>query len=344
MLFQRNRNSEVENYVEGSVITDEQIGEILPDLKELIWFGDGPCQNYDNQDYIICADIRGYEFEVAISKLEPSVIFTGLPVETEGEEEKLRKLRDDFYVSLSPLERGKYWKVLQDPRESKVRVDYAFILLHGLERHLLTGDSTNASKVLLWMRQYYGDRGFQYYSANALMMSALIRNRRDLAEDFFNSLNTIYYYRFSPDLYLWTLFGLDIPLTADMVMILFRHFGFSIFKSVHLRNLRDFPEVFLDSLRKAFREKFGGDGLLLTDVISSEEVLGLEQITVPVFSGRAFVENEIPIPKMTASGFAAELTALVDHADEMARQARSAMYKQNPLRQEIRDLMHPENK
>ena len=68
-------------YEEGSVITQREIDRIHPDLTNLVWIADGPSQNYDFQPYIICADINGYEFELGITKLEQSLIFTGLSLE-----------------------------------------------------------------------------------------------------------------------------------------------------------------------------------------------------------------------------------------------------------------------
>jgi hypothetical protein len=198
MAFHLFKHEEEEfQYEEGSVITGREIERIHPDLTNLIWIADGPSQNYDFQPYIICADIEGYEFELGITKLEQSLIFTGLPIEGEERLNPTEKIKDAFYVNIPPADRKIFWEALENPYGLLVRHEYIFMLLHGLERHLLAGDCMPAARCIIELRKFIGDREFRNTTANGLMMTAMIRNRPEIAEEFLATLHPYYYFDFS---------------------------------------------------------------------------------------------------------------------------------------------------
>lgn len=331
------------DYQEGTAVTEQEIEAIYSIIRPMIWIADGPEQNYDFQSYIISADVKGYEFELAIGSLEQSLIFTGLPLEGEGDPTSMTVMRNAFYVNLAPEERARYMEFLKSPLDRMTSVEYAYILLHGMERHLLAGDYRKAAENIMWMRASFGETKFQCATANMLMLTAMIRNRPEIVSRLLDTYRIDVYNHFSPDLYVMSMFALDVPLTAERLMVLYKSYGYEVFQSIHLRNLRHFPEVYIDILRETFREKFGADEILLSDHISQKEYLVLPRVAVPVFTSKAVVEPEVTVPQMTRAAFLDELTALVEEANERTFQARHEMYEKLKLRPEIREMMtfHP---
>ena len=338
MSFHLLKHTETE-YEEGSAVTEQDIEKIHSDLKPFVWIADGPRKNYDFQPYIVCADVAGYEFEVGISGLEQSLIFTGLPLEGEEADTPMNIINDKFYVELAPQERKQFLSILQSPYDQRVPLSCGYMLYHGLERHLLTGDCEGAADIVMWLRGMYGEKKFQTYSANGLMMAALIRNHKKLAERVYDGMKVDFYHQYSPDLYLLAMYGLDVPMTAKRLMVLFKCYGFEYFESVRLRNLRHFPEVYEPILEEEFRNRFGSDELLLRDLITNEEYLNLPRIPVEVFSAKSFAESAIPIPQMTKSSGIKTLTALIEDCNEITNEARHKMYEKMGLRPEIRSMM-----
>ena len=341
MSFHLFKQKEID-YEEGSVVTEQEIDKIHPDFKSLVWIADGPKQNFDFQPYIVCADVSGFEFEVGISGLEQSLIFTGLPLEGVEDDTPINMINDKFYVELAPQERKMFLSVLQSPYDQRVPLAYGYMLLHGLERHLLTGDCDAAAKAVMWLRGMYGEKKFQNCSANGMWMAALIRNRKEVAEQVYDNMKVDFYYQYSPDLYMLAMYGLDVPMTAKRLMVLFKCYGFEYFDSVHLRNLRHFPEVYEPILEKEFRNRFGSDELLLRELLTKEEFLRLPRVSVEVFSARSIAEQTIPIPQMTKSSAANTLKALIEDCNEITNEARHKMYEKMGLRPEVRAMMKGE--
>ena len=338
MSFHLFKQKEID-YNEGSVITEQDIDRIHPDLRPFVWIADGTKQNFDFQPYIVCADIEGYELEVGISGLEQSLIFTGLPLEGNEEDTPMNMINDKFYVELAPQERKAFLSILQSPYDQRVPLSSGYMLLHGLERHLLTGDSVAAANVIMWLRGMYGEKKFQNYSANGLMMAALIRDHKEIAERLYDDLKVDFYYQFSPDLYLLAMYALNIPMTAKRLMVLYRNYGFEYFESVRLRNLRHFPEVYEPIMEKEFQNRFGSDELLLSDLLTKKEYLKLPKVPIEVFSAKSIAEPIISIPQMSKSTVVNSLTALIEDCNEITNQARHEMYEKMGLRPEIRSMM-----
>lgn len=327
------------DYEEGSVITEQDMERIHPDLKDLVWFADGPHQNYDFQPYIISADIKGFTFELGITKLEQSLIFTGLPLEGPEKPLPVGKVKDAYYVNLTPEDRRIFWLALENPYGLQTRHEYIYMLLHGLERSLLAGDCMPAARCIFEMRKFIGDRPFRNITANGLMMTALLRNNSQIAEEFLSTMHPYYYYDFSGDLYVMMMYGLDVPLTPERLMILYKNFGYKQFQSVHIRNLRQFGDIYLLELQKAFDEKYGSQEILLKDFISREEYLNLPRVSVPVYTSAAISDHDLEIPQMMAASAFRDFTKLIEETDTRAQKTRFTMYSKYKLSDEVLEMM-----
>ena len=88
------------------------------------------------------------------------------------------------YRSLTPEQRGIYIKFLENPFIGNVDIGYVFLLYYGLERHLIYGDYERAYKLILKLRDIYSNGSFQSYSANALVLTSLLHNKGEIAQDF----------------------------------------------------------------------------------------------------------------------------------------------------------------
>lgn len=339
MAFHLFKHEEEISYEEGSVITKQEIDRIHPDLTNLIWIADGPYQNYDFQPYIICADIEGYEFELGITKLEQSLVFTGLSLEGEERLKPTEKIKDAFYVNIPPADRKIFWEALENPYGLLVRHEYIFMLLHGLERHLMAGDCLPAARCIIELRKFIGDREFRNTTANGLMMTAMIRNRPEIAEEFLATLHPYYYFDFSGDLYVMMMYALDVPMTPERLMILYKNFGYKKFQSVHIRNLRQFGDIYLLELQKAFDEKFGSQEIRMKDFITREEYLNLPRTSVPVYTSAAISDHQIEVPCMMDADVFGDFTKLIEETDDRAQKTRIEMYKKFELTDEARKVV-----
>jgi hypothetical protein len=145
-----------------------------PDLKGLIWIGDGKFKNYSgNQNNINRFEIDGMAFTVSFGQdVEPSLIFTNLPIkkpDSIGNVEHPPYFPS--YSNLTPEQRFVYLRLLNNPYDADIDIGFVFILYYGLERHLLQGDFERAFNVILKLRDVHKNKSFQHYSTNALVLS-----------------------------------------------------------------------------------------------------------------------------------------------------------------------------
>lgn len=111
---------------------------------------------------------------------EPSLIWTKLPVEkNSGLEEK--PMYYPSYSHLYPRNRFQYLNWLQDITKP-TNLSYVFLYYYGLERHLLVGKFDLAVQEIFRLLKYHDKGTFRSYAQNALIVSALHKNRPDIFE------------------------------------------------------------------------------------------------------------------------------------------------------------------
>ena len=292
-----------------------------------------------NPVYSILISTSGLKPDIRIRFLARVSIFTGLPIEGEERLTPTEKIKDAFYVNIPPADRKTFWEALENPYGLLVRHEYIFMLLHGLERHLLAGNCLPAARCIIELRKFIGDREFRNTTANGLMMTAMICNRPEIAEEFLATLHPYYYFDFSGDLYVMMMYALDVPMTPERLMILYKNFGYKKFRSVHIRNLRQFGDIYLLELQKAFDEKFGSQEIRMKDFITREEYLNLPRTSVPVYTSVAISDHEIEVPCMMDAGVFRDFTKLIEETDDRAQKTRIAMYKKFELTDEARKVV-----
>jgi hypothetical protein len=162
-----------------------EFGKIVlhPDIKNLLWFGDGPRMNLDAEQRsggIKYEDEDGIFFTVttSLNYEEPSLIYTELPIKKPEDESVVpRPPYFPRYKDLTPEQRYIYIKLLTNPYNADIDIGYVFILYYGLERHLQQSDFDSAFNVILKLRDAHKNKSFQQCSGGTVIMAAMQKKK-----------------------------------------------------------------------------------------------------------------------------------------------------------------------
>lgn len=270
---------------------------IHPDIKNLLWFGDGAMKNHTTKPKEVNTfRINGYVVTVSFSGAEePSLIFLDKEIIEPKENEEVE--RPSYYPNfktLTPKQRWNYVKLLEDPYNPENDIGYVFILYYGLERHLLEGDFDKAFNVILKLRDAHANKSFQHYSANALILSSMLHNKGDYVIEFLNSLDKNFEFNFSCDLFLMCYLSFNIPINAIDLMRFAKSFGFS--KSTYIKK---HPCLFKDELDKVIMKNFESTTLDLSQLIDCNALDTVETKNTSIFANTSINEQLIPIPQLS---------------------------------------------
>src|SRR5665648_369068 len=142
------RRKEKSNEVaaKSNFITENQF-DVHPDVKDLLWFENGPYKNYKNeQAESNQVDIGGIKVKFSFPGMEePSLINTKMVIRQTGDTSKVdRPPYYPTYAGLTPEQRGVYTKILLNPYDTSIDIGFIFIFYYGIERHLLLGNFEKA--------------------------------------------------------------------------------------------------------------------------------------------------------------------------------------------------------
>ena len=259
--------------------------DIPDDVFNLLWFFDGEYKNWESYE-----DIKGL-----FGNYEPSMIFKDYPV-IDNENNSIVEFPDYYpaYRDLSSKQRGVYFDFLRDIYNSNFHIGYVFLFYYGLERYLFKGEKIDdAFNTIIKLRNTHRNSSFQKYSANALLFSALKYERQDLVRKFilFNNDSPF----FSYNVLFFVIYKLQMPLTAHVIMNTSSFFGYKNEKFI--KNNQD---LFLQELKSEMAERFGSDEILISDLISQEEMNELNEKFEFVYANPTIEEREIYIPDISA--------------------------------------------
>ncbi|MBS3197650.1 TerB N-terminal domain-containing protein [Turicibacter bilis] len=263
------------------------------DLKDLLWIADGPNKNYIPKDSSQTIEYEGIRIKFSsFSSQEPSLISIKLPIKKVNNPQDIeRPSYFPTYAGLTEEQRGVYWNLLRDPYNDKNDIGYVFILYYGLERHLLEGDFENAFRVILKLRDVYDNASFQSYSACALIITCLIRQREDLLAEFYQSLDKNYELNFSDNLYLLCKMGLQFPLTAPDIIRMAKTFEFS-----NQNYIKKYPDLFLKTMTETMQTNLGAEELDINKYMKDYVWRDLPKQSIPIFSNISIQDKSINIP------------------------------------------------
>jgi hypothetical protein len=230
------------------------------DLTGLIWIADGPNKNFDPLQ-----KIRSFESAVIFSNsdIEPSSIFTSLPISDQTPINEVEKL--PYYPSyhgMTPEQRWKYIKFLENPYDATFEIGYVFVLYYGLERHLLFGDFDRAFDVILKLKTVHSNSSFQTYSSNALFISSAKHKRIDkiMALLYSKHINISY-----PQFFIFAKALTNEGLTANEIVNTSKAFGFK-----NQRYISSDPELFENQLEEAISTVYPDGKIPVSNFLSSD--------------------------------------------------------------------------
>ena len=268
---------------------------IHQDIEDLIWVADGIRKNYTSDKKQDIYEFRGIKITFSsMQQDEPSLIYTKLPLAQIGNIEDVeRPSYYPTYSQLTPQQKGVYWKLLSNPYNSKIDTGFVFILYYGLERHLLNGNYEKAFRIILKLRDIHKNKSFQQYSANALILTCLFKQRVDLAFEFMQSLNNDYELQFSDNLFILCKYSLDISLTSKDIMRLAKSFEFK-----NTNYIKNYPEIFEEVLLENIKNKYRSDSVLIRNLITEIENKKARKQSVAIFANMSIIDKSIEVPML----------------------------------------------
>lgn len=243
-------DNQISGNSQGLVPIVENI-RIPENIQQLLWFADGKLKNY-NQKSNQSTFYENELFRITFSFYEvpePSLISTKLPVDLRTNPKKVEEL--GYYPSyggLNPQQRFIYLNWLKDITKP-VDIGYVFIFYYGLERHLISGKYADATDTILNLRQYHKNNSFHSYSANALIMSAILHKDKENLSRVLEHINDTSY---CSSLVLLGKYLMQMDLTIDEIISISSHVGFT-----NKRYIKEYPDIFKNSLESILMDKFG---------------------------------------------------------------------------------------
>ena len=303
--------------------------KIHDDIKSLLWFGDGIYKNItkEQMNNSVTYSIGNYKIKIPLNgglDLEPSLIFMSMPMKQPVDEILIpRPPYYPHYVGLTPEQRWIYLKLLSNPYNPKIDIGYVFILYYGLERHLLHGDFHSAFNVILKLRGVHKNKSFQYYSGNALILSALWKGKGEYIPPFIKSLGDEREYHFSVNLLLMSYYSFNVPFQPKDIMLTAKEFLFT--KTNYIKNNHD---VFENCLKETIKEKTGLEHINLKDFFTDSVVESLRRFDTHIYANTSLVSTEISIPILiTNQKFKSHMLMYLILAHEKTKQKLAEMRK-----------------
>jgi hypothetical protein len=222
---------------------------ISENIRQLLWFGDGKFQNYNpNNDQKVIFENELFRITVSFQK-EPSLIYTNMPVDFKSNGANVAKLGYyPSYAQLNPQQRFVYLKWLCDITKP-VDIGYVFIFYYGLERHLVSGKYSEAINTILTLRQYHKHPSFLAYSADALVMSAILHKDKNTLVKVLDLIDDTSY---CSSVVLLGKYLMKLDLTPDEVISISLAVGFT-----NKKYIKDYPDLFKKSLESNMIKEFG---------------------------------------------------------------------------------------
>ena len=258
---------------------------IHEDIRELLWFGDGDAKNYEPDEgtkMMAGMGIRIAGFELIME--DPSVIYTSLPVDFRKTESPKPYLH---YVERSPSQRGAYLKYLENPYKRKSDPSNIYLLMVGLERHLVKGNRDKALCVMFKLRETFKNTSLFDGLTDSIVNYALYTQDISLLEKIdFND------YHVNNDQYLICAWLLDFPINTEHIL----HFANYTFPNYLYIDGK--KRLFKNFLQKNLLNETGKSVIFLRDFIS--DTTKIPTVDFQIFSNSSLRYNyRVKYPSLT---------------------------------------------
>lgn len=293
---------------------DLLFSQVHPDLKNLLWFGDGPYKNYvSSHDETEQIYINIFTINYSTYGTEEPSLITTLPVTVPLNVETVpRPPYFPSYKELTPEQRWLYWEFLKNPYSGTHDIGYVFIFYYGIERYLFSKKSRKAFEVTLKLRDCYSNQSFQSYSGTALMLYSMVEKDVSLAESFLSSLDKQYEMAVPGSLLILLKYTLSLPLTAFELM---RYS--TVFEFKNQRYIKNNSDMFLGFLQQEIKKLYNEDFIPLAEVLKNLDSQHIPAIDIPLFANISIRDKVVRIPDFTKyAPFVNEMNQILVNAHE----------------------------
>jgi len=184
---------------------------------------------------------------------DPSTIYIHLPISEDYNVPGLPYW--PHYIELTTGQRYNYLNWLRDVEHS-IDMGYVFLYYYGLERQLLIGDFDKAFKEIIKLRNVHTNKSFHKYSENALIHSAIIRNKVDYLIDLHEKTEISGY---SNAMFLLA-YNAELDLGEEQLILIFNKAFTTSRKAVKENKL-----LFLECLVNILNRRYGKSSFTLKD-------------------------------------------------------------------------------
>lgn len=240
-----------------------------------------------------------------------------MPIDFGSSYDNIEKL--GYYPSynfLNPQQRYVYLTWLCDITKP-VDIGYVFIFYYGLERHLISGNYTDAVNTILTLRQYHKHPSFMSYSANALIMSAILHKDKDTLIKVSGLIGETSY---CSNIVLIGKFLQRLDLTSDEIITLGSAVGFT-----NKRYIKDYPELFKKSLESILMNELGQKSFPIYELkmqYPSQPIMSFANISLEEDVRSPVVPDLIHSPE-----FSSAINKLLTMAHDEVKQSLAEMRK-----------------
>jgi hypothetical protein len=230
------------------------------DVRNLLWFSDGPLCNYSPEDAAKSfSSADGLTLTVLFSlAVEPSAISVAVPVAALAPGEVAEPL--GYYPTYEGMSRHQRWVYLNwlMDVDGPVDIGYVFVFYYGLERQLFGELADEAVDMILRLRAHHVHRSFTRYSSDALLAASLVASRPDWLVRFAETIGSVGDVALS-DVYLYAKYRHGFDLSPLELMALSDRVGFK-----NRRYIKGETSLFEQALGRLILAECGSSGLPLS--------------------------------------------------------------------------------
>lgn len=288
----------------------------------------------DNIDYLWVGTEKEYKSVFIVNSkfsYEPSFINVNLPVEITNDLDSVEKL--DYYpnyANLTPKQRYRYLKYLENPFDSKFEIGYTFIFYYGLERFMYTEKYEGALNLIVRLLEPHNDNhSFVSYAVESILFKTIeINNYRYLNRVLIikNVINTLF-----PPLRLYLYYITRKELSTDDIILLSKDVGWK--KKTYLNEHKDLFVKNLGIIIRGFKSAVSVSSLInncSVENLATFNVCRIANVTSD------YKVREAKLPNLLFSDvLKVNILSLMEKAHNMTKDEVTRMRKNGEVKQKI---------
>lgn len=299
----------------GAITPDsESILKVSPEIMDLLWIGDGKYKNYSPPPKKTAPHSSVTVIFLSDSSEEPSTLYLSLPVSSPPENALVE--HPPYYPSykgLSPEQRWLYWKFLADPFSPRHNIGYAFLFYYGLERHLAAGNLDKAFDTILELRKIYTNKSFQSYTAKALTLICIAKQRADLALKLIETESDDDATSMQAEYLLMLKYTFQMPLTVSEIIRNHKYFEFH-----NNRYIKGQPDLFSQTFSECLLRDFQTYSIDLNRHFPMD-ISSLPTKQEKIFANLSLSDYKTPVPDFKNKELVLKISSLLSETHEIVK-------------------------